>query len=859
MQNRRRFRGRRGNLGIRGVAALSTLFASMLLVVFTAEAQDQPAPTTQPPAESTVFRDITVAAGVETAHQALLTSIGIEDYLQLAYRYLITGQAWGDYDQDGWVDLYLTNQDGANTLYRNRGDGTFLRSALSEAVGLPGGGSGGAVFADYDNDGWPDLYVTRFGQDTLFHNERGTGFTDLTRSAGIDDGGRGMTASWGDYDNDGFLDLYVANAGCHPCDSPRLDQGDLDRLWHNDGDGTFSDVTAALPATPLASWGFSAGWFDYDADADLDLYLVNDVRDTRYLPPSALFRNDGPGCGSWCFADISKESGADVRTDGMGLAIGDYDRDLDLDLYVTNTGWAHGPLTGPAVLLANQGDGTFADVSRAANADVEAISWGPIFLDYDNDGWQDLYVALGGDPEDIGPWVTADRLLHNQGDGAFVDVSATSGTSFPDDTFGVAAADYNHDGWVDLVVGNINDGYRLYANTGAVGSENHRLTVQLQGSGTVNRDAVGSQVYLTTPDGQTQMQQVMAGSSLGAGHDLALHFGLGQANLADVRVVWPDGHEQAFSGVPADVRWQLSYGGDPVTTPLLAPSKGIAPATAEPAAVVDPSVRTGGYLVPLLALLATLGLAAWLTARHVRLPATTVSRMLFALVIGVLIFQLAHFIEHVMQFGYWLLHPGRPPWITPWGRIATDGLAALSGHHGGRATGTELLHLSGNWITFVGIAAAFLALRGWNTDPAVMRAATWAFWLQLVHVAEHVSLTTTFFTVGTPIGLSTLFGRSFLLEGAWAPSIRIWWHFTMVVATTVLLVLALRDLQRGKPGRMDTGRGNVHSAPTVEMPGYTPAGGMSVATAEATALIVPSTPMLLRSAPSGPERRTPQS
>ena len=759
-----------------------------------AGSQVQPSARTaaSPDVHFATFTDVSTAAGISAAHTTQKTQAKDED--RLGYAYLITGQAWGDYDGDGRVDLYVTDQSGPNTLYRNNGDGTFAVSELSEAVSLPNDVSGGAVFADYDNDGWQDLYVLNYENDVLFHNEKGESFTNVTSEAGISEDERGMTASWGDYDNDGYLDLYVANSGCHPCDSPRLDEGDQDRLYHNNGDGTFTDIIDALKAEETKGWGFVAGWLDYDDDSDLDLYLVNDVRGTRYLYPSVLFRNDGPGCGRWCFTDVSEASGTGVRADGMGLAVGDYDNDLDLDLYFTNTGWAHMPLTGPAVLLRNSGDGTFEDVSRRSWADLDAISWGAVFLDYDNDGWQDLYVALGGDPERLGPHVRMNRLLHNRGDGTFRDASNASGASYVDDTFGVASADYNNDGWVDLVTGNIDDGYHLYANAGAAGERNHRLTVRLRGAGPVNRDAIGARVYLTTADGRTQMREVMAGSSLGAGNDLALGFGLGEAPVESLRVKWPDGLEQTFEEVPSDVLWQLGYGGESSTSPLAEVS---VPRTAlgETQQPVSGSVRTGGYLVPVLAILATLGLPGWLLARWLGFPRVA-SRVLVALILGVLSFQLAHFLEHLLQFGYWASHPGEDPWITSWGRVATDGLAALSGHHGGRATGTELLHLFGNWITFVGITAVYLSLRSWHVGSRRMRTARVAFWLQLVHVLEHVSLTTTFFALGTPIGLSTLFGHSFHIEGGWAPAIRIWWHFVMVLVPTVLFLLALREFRR---------------------------------------------------------------
>src|SRR5215208_6441594 len=244
-----------------------------------------------------VFSDVTAAAGIAARHTACRNAEG-------HVFYLITGQAWGDYDRDGWVDLYVTDQCGPNTLYRNRGDGTFQVSPLSESVSLPGAVSGGAVFADYDNDGWPDLTVLTHGGAALFHNDGGRGFTDVTARAGLAPGGYGTTASWGDYDRDGFLDLYVANYGCHPCYAGPED-GAQGRLYHNSRDGSFTDATDAVRVPGTFGFSFVAGWLDYDDDGDLDLYVTNDVRGVRYLRPSVLLRNDGPGCPSWCFADVT--------------------------------------------------------------------------------------------------------------------------------------------------------------------------------------------------------------------------------------------------------------------------------------------------------------------------------------------------------------------------------------------------------------------------------------------------------------------------------------------------------------------------------------------------------------------------
>ncbi|NIU17476.1 MAG: hypothetical protein GWN61_26440, partial [candidate division Zixibacteria bacterium] len=303
-----------------------------------------------------VFQDVSGAAGISATHTTEL---------------MIIGQAWGDVNQDGWPDLFVTDDEGPNTLYLNDGDSTFSVSPNNAQVAMPGMVGSGAVFGDYNNDDWPDLYVLNVGPNMLFMNNGGNGFVDVTSPAGVGDGNRGQTGAWGDYDKDGFLDLYVVNYNCTACPN-----GNRDTLYHNNGDGTFSDVTGALIDQVIRKPGFTGSFLDYDNDGDLDIYVVNDFR-----TGNVLWRNDGPGCNYWCFTDVSLSSGADTRVDGMGLAIGDYDIDGDLDLYFSHN--------GPAVLLQNQtsqGSPTFVDGSAAAGVNFAAIGWGTVFFDFDNDG-----------------------------------------------------------------------------------------------------------------------------------------------------------------------------------------------------------------------------------------------------------------------------------------------------------------------------------------------------------------------------------------------------------------------------------------------------------------------------------------
>ncbi len=459
---------------------------------------------------------------------------------------MAAGQAWGDYDRDGWADLYVTDPDGPNTLYRNNRDGTFGLSPLSEQVALPEAYSGGATFADYDNDGWLDLIVVNWGADNLFHNEGGQGFTDVTQQAGIADNGNSKSASWGDFDRDGFLDLYIANWSCYPQCGRQMD-GDPDRLYHNNRDGTFTDVSDYLGGS-LNGAGFIASFVDYDNDGDPDIYLVND----EFINPigNKLWRNDGPGCKGWCFTQVAHEAGADSKLFGMGLAVGDYDNNGTFDLYYSNV--------GPMELLSNQGDGTFVEVAEQAGVQApESIGWASLFLDYDNDGWRDLYLAVSDttDHKDI----ASNKLFRNNADGTFSEAACNNEAADVRPSLGAASADYDRDGWVDLVIGNMDEGYRLYRNETGSNSGNHWLALELIGAGPVNRDAVGTRLTLSTPGGPTQMQEVINGSGMGGGSELALYFGLGPARTANLTIRWPDGTTQKIENVAADQRYRLDY------------------------------------------------------------------------------------------------------------------------------------------------------------------------------------------------------------------------------------------------------------------------------------------------------------
>jgi hypothetical protein len=511
------------------------------------------------------FVDVSLEAGIAATHRGEWDQFNP----QFTSGYLGIGQAWGDYDNDGWIDLYVTGNTDDNVLYQNNGDGTFRISEFSEQVSAPGILSGGTVWADYDNDGWLDLYVVNYGPNNLYHNQQGQGFVDVAQQVGIHHTGKGTSATWGDYDKDGNLDLYVGNWSCYPeCGEPGEQENTLaqDVLYRNNGDGSFTDVSHLLRYEKLLGSAFAVSFVDYDNDADVDIYVANDM--LKNPIGNVLWRNDGPGCDGWCWTDASVEARADIHTYAMGLAVGDYNNDLTQDFYFTN-------IVNPMTLLQNQGDGTFTDATRGSGVGIgpsPAVGWGTAFFDYNNDGWLDLFVAStqfvesksrgpGGaylPPEALlDPFPNA--LFQNNGDGTFSDAAPPRWGWDRHATMGIAYADYDNDGWVDFVLGNWNEGYALYRNTAAESEDHHWLTLRLVGAGSVNRDAVGSRVFVTTADGRTQMQEVICGSGLGAGNELALHFGAADMSIDLIQVVWPDGTESLQHDVPTNRIMRVTY------------------------------------------------------------------------------------------------------------------------------------------------------------------------------------------------------------------------------------------------------------------------------------------------------------
>ena len=508
------------------------------------------------------FTDVASSAGVAFAHR--------RGYDLMPFG---GGVAVADFDGDGLLDIYVTNSVGANALYRNTGDLRFVDVAAEAWVEDPASRSNGACAADYDNDGDTDLYVGNYGPSKLFRNRGDATFEEVTAAAGLTESSRNlrtMGCAWGDYDADGFLDLIFVR---HLDDSDpgvfAWGQRDLSEfadplaLFRNRGDGTFADVTALLgdpaPARGIVRGaGFQPAFVDYDNDNDLDIYVVNDFGDE--ITPNVLWRNDGRAASgaSWVFTDVSTASGTDVAINGMGLALGDYDLDGFTDFYITNI--------DDAVLLRNNGDGTFSERTRDAGVgrgrigipEGYSVGWGTAFFDYDNDGDQDLYLAAGyldTDP-DTNPVQQPNALFRNDGDGTFTDLPPwASGANDPGFGRGAAYGDFDGDGCLDLYVVNIGEFEgrpgvaNLFRNNCASG--NKWLMVRAVGT-LSNRDGIGATITVSAA-GSTQHRTVTAGSSQMSQHMLAAHFGLGAAAHVDTLTVrWPSGRSQTLTDVAAN-------------------------------------------------------------------------------------------------------------------------------------------------------------------------------------------------------------------------------------------------------------------------------------------------------------------
>jgi hypothetical protein len=476
-----------------------------------------------------------------------------------------SGIAFFDYDQDGWLDVYLTNglrldekwppgQEPRSHLFKNNRDGTFTDVTEKSGLGQVGWQTGICV-GDYDNDGWDDIFCGFWGHNALFHNNGDGTFTDVSRKSGIyNERVRWASGStWLDYDRDGWLDLFVANfidfdiskvpaGGANNClwmgmpemCGPRGLPAGSNILFHNNGDGTFTDVSEKSGILkPGPRYSITPVSYDFDNDGWPDIYVAVDSE------PSLFFHNNHDGT----FAERGVESGCALNDDGheqagMGVAVGDYDCDGFLDIFKTN--FSH----DTSDLYHNNGDGTFSDKTYAAGVALNAqyVGWGDAFVDYDNDGWLDIIQINGHvypDAEKVHALFKQPRVVYrNLGNGTFKDVSAQMGPGIAErySSRGAAFGDYDNDGDVDILVLNMNDPPSLLRNDG--GNKHNWIKIKLVGTH-CNRTAIGARARVTVGT-HTQIDEVHSGGSVMSQSDLRLHFGVGKATRIDLlEVKWP--------------------------------------------------------------------------------------------------------------------------------------------------------------------------------------------------------------------------------------------------------------------------------------------------------------------------------
>ncbi len=466
------------------------------------------------------------------------------------------GSAWGDYDNDGDLDIVAVGTYQPHALYRNNGDGTFNNVAVEAGIADPRGGWG-SLFADYDNDGYPDLYITRGGwsgaaENTLYHNNGDGTFTDVTHAAGVEDPQSSFCAAWADYDNDGYIDLYIADGV--------IGDGAANVLYRNNGDGTFTNTAESAG---VANTGNSLGtaWGDYNKDGYIDLHVVN------YGQSNVLYRNNGDGT----FTDVTASTGMNLPiTDAFVTFFLDVDNDADLDIFISNSGsfqaFIAGQITGTAphdgdrqVLYRNNGDGTFTDVTRESGLYHAFGAMGANFDDIDSDGYLDIYLATGA-PQ-MGR-LERDALFRNNGDGTFTDATSTLGLGNIGKGHGVTFGDADMDGDVDIYVSVggafIGDQWHnlFYQNTG-VG--NNYLNLKLIGVKS-NRDGIGAKVTLHIGD-NVIYREVSGGCGFGSTNSLLLEIGLGAHTKVDtLEIVWPSGQIDTHRNLSVNQKLAVTEG-----------------------------------------------------------------------------------------------------------------------------------------------------------------------------------------------------------------------------------------------------------------------------------------------------------
>ena len=553
---------------------MSSRIAPALIALFALLLLSTPASMTSAPAIDVHFVDVTSQAGIKFKHMSSPEKKYIVESMS-------GGVALFDYDNDGYLDIYFVNsltvdmvkskQKTPSSLYHNNGDGTFTDVTDKAAVGDIGWGMGVAI-GDYNNDGWDDIYVTCLGPNHLLRNNGNGTFTDVTQKAGVGDPRWSSGAAFVDYDNDGKLDLFVSNyvdfdvnnlpefgkgrtcqfKGVPVQCGPRGLKGAGDSLYHNNGDGTFTDVSKKAGVADVDGfYGLGVIASDFDEDGLLDIFVANDST------PNFLYHNNGDGT----FKDIGFPSGTAVNENGseqgsMGVTLGDYDHDGRLDLFITNFDDDYN------TLYHNDGKGSFTDVSYAAKVaavSLPYVGWGTWFFDYDNDGWSDLLVVNGHVYPQLPTYRQRNFVHHNNRDGTFTEVGEQLGAPFLEKRTGRGAAfgDIDNDGDVDVVINNLDGPPQVLRNDG--GNANNSVLIKTIGVKS-NRDGIGTRVKIISGN-LTQIGEVYSGGSYLSQSDLRLRFGLEQQTKIDlIEVHWPSGAIDKVANVSANKTLTIKEG-----------------------------------------------------------------------------------------------------------------------------------------------------------------------------------------------------------------------------------------------------------------------------------------------------------
>jgi hypothetical protein len=553
---------------------LSLRFPTALIALFLILLFGAPAWVTSAQGIDVHFTDITDQAGIKFKHVSTPEKKYIVESMS-------GGVAFFDYDNDGYLDIYLVNsltvdmvkskQKTQSALYHNNGNGTFTDVTDKAGVGDIGWGMGVAI-GDYNNDGWDDIYVTCLGPNHLLKNNGNGTFTDVTQKAGVADPRWSTGAAFLDYDNDGKLDLFVSNyvdfdvnnlpefgkgrtcqfKGVPVQCGPRGLKGAGDSLYHNNGDGTFTDVSKKAGVSDAEGYyGLGVICSDFDDDGLVDIFVANDST------PNFLYHNNGDGT----FKDIGFPAGVAVNENGseqgsMGVTLGDYNHDGRLDLFITNFDDDYN------TLYRNDGKGSFTDVSYAAKVaalSLPYVGWGTWFFDYDNDGWPDLLVVNGHVYPQLPTYRQRNFVHRNNRDGTFTEVGAQLGAPFAEKRTGRGAAfgDIDNDGDVDVLINNLDGPPQLLRNDG--GNAGNSVLIKTVGVKS-NRDGIGARIKIISGD-LTQIGEVYSGGSYLSQSDLRVHFGLEKRTKIDqIEVHWPSGMVDKVTSVGANKIFTIKEG-----------------------------------------------------------------------------------------------------------------------------------------------------------------------------------------------------------------------------------------------------------------------------------------------------------